>query len=91
MIKEVLPSWAEGSVSAPSIASVAGEPGTGGAAGFGNTSTSAGFGLWPQTFIEGTAICARPGRAAVRGDRRGEPASVYAGHRRPGRGGAGGN
>ncbi len=39
---------------------VAGEPGTGGAAGFGNASTSAGFGLFPQTFIEGTAIVLDP-------------------------------
>jgi hypothetical protein len=39
---------------------VAGEPGTGGAAGFGGASTSAGFGLWPQTFIAGTAIVLDP-------------------------------
>lgn len=35
---------------------VAGEPGSGGAAGYGNTSTSAGAGYFPQTFIAGTAI-----------------------------------
>ena len=39
---------------------VAGEPGTGGAAGHGNSSTSAGYGLWPHTFIEGTAIVLDP-------------------------------
>lgn len=39
---------------------VAGEPGTGGAAGYGNTSTSAGFGLYPQTFIQGTTIVLDP-------------------------------
>jgi hypothetical protein len=39
---------------------IAGEPGTGGAAGFGNTSTSAGFGLWPQTFLAGQAIVLDP-------------------------------
>lgn len=39
---------------------VAGEPGTGGASGYGNTSTSAGFGLYPQTFIQGTAIVLDP-------------------------------
>jgi hypothetical protein len=41
----------------------AGEPGTGGAAGFGNASPSAGFGLWPHTFIEGTAIVLDPAGA----------------------------
>lgn len=39
---------------------VPGSPGTGGADGFGNASTSAGFGLWPQTFIQGTAIVLDP-------------------------------
>lgn len=34
--------------------------GTGGAAGYGDTSTSAGFALWPQTFIQGTAIVLDP-------------------------------
>ena len=34
----------------------AGEPGTGGAAGFGNASTSAGAVLWPTTYIAGTTI-----------------------------------
>lgn len=42
---------------------VAGEPGTGGAAGYGNASTSDGFGLWPQTFIQGTAIVLDPAGA----------------------------
>lgn len=35
---------------------VAGEPGTGGAAGFGNTSVSAGAEDWPTTFVAGTVI-----------------------------------
>lgn len=35
---------------------VAGEPGTGGAAGFGNASTSAGAEEWPTTITAGTAI-----------------------------------
>lgn len=35
---------------------VAGEPGSGGAAGFGNSSTSAGAGLFPMTITAGTAI-----------------------------------
>ena len=39
---------------------VAGEPGTGGASGFGNTSTSAGYGIFPQTFIKGMAIVLDP-------------------------------
>ena len=39
---------------------VAGEPGTGGAAGFGNTSTSAGAGYFPQTITAGTAIVLDP-------------------------------
>jgi hypothetical protein len=34
----------------------AGEPGTGGAAGFGNAATSAGYALFPQTITAGTAI-----------------------------------
>jgi hypothetical protein len=38
----------------------AGEPGTGGAAGFGNQSISAGAEDWPATFIEGTAIVLDP-------------------------------
>jgi hypothetical protein len=42
---------------------VAGEPGTGGAAGFGNASTSAGYGLFPQTFIKGTPIILDPASA----------------------------
>lgn len=44
---------------------VAGEPGTGGAAGFGNAATASPatatkFGLWPQTFLAGTAIVLDP-------------------------------
>ena len=35
---------------------VAGEPGTGGAAGYGNTSVSAGAEDWPTTITKGTAI-----------------------------------
>lgn len=38
----------------------AGEPGTGGAAGFGNAGISAGFAPWPQTFTEGQAILLDP-------------------------------
>ena len=34
----------------------AGEPGTGGVAGYGNASISAGAVLWPTTFIAGTTI-----------------------------------
>ena len=34
----------------------AGEPGTGGAAGFGNASIGSGAVLWPTMFIAGTAI-----------------------------------
>lgn len=34
----------------------AGEPGTGGAAGFGNTGISAGYAAFPQTFVAGTLI-----------------------------------
>jgi hypothetical protein len=44
---------AAGTVSTP----VAGEPGTGGAAGYGNSSvTAGGEALWPTTFIKGTVI-----------------------------------
>ena len=44
-------------VAAGTVATVvAGEPGTGGAAGFGNTAISAGAEDWPTTFIAGTAI-----------------------------------
>lgn len=44
-------------VAAGTVATVvAGEPGTGGAAGFGNTAISAGAEDWPMTFIAGTAI-----------------------------------
>jgi hypothetical protein len=39
---------------------VAGEPGTGGAAGHGNTSTSAGYGIFPNMFVQGTAIVLDP-------------------------------
>jgi hypothetical protein len=39
---------------------VAGEPGTGGAAGYGNAATSAGYGVFPQTFVKGTAITLDP-------------------------------
>ena len=39
---------------------VAGEPATGGAAGFGNASTTAGAVLWPTTFLAGTAIVLDP-------------------------------
>jgi hypothetical protein len=47
---------------------VAGEPGTGGAAGFGNSATvspaTAGkYGLWPQTFLAGTVIMLDPAPA----------------------------
>lgn len=35
---------------------VAGEPGTGGAAGYGNTSISVGYAAFPQTLIAGTPI-----------------------------------
>ena len=55
---------------------VAGEPGTGGAAGFGNTSTSAGYGIFANTFPGGHGHRARPGRGAVHGDRRGQPAGL---------------
>lgn len=39
---------------------VAFEPATGGAAGFGNTATSAGIGYFPQTFLAGQVIVADP-------------------------------
>ena len=39
---------------------VAGEPSSGGAAGYGNASVSAGFGYFPQTFIAGTTIVLDP-------------------------------
>jgi hypothetical protein len=38
----------------------AGEPGTGGAAGYGNASTTGGEALWPVTYLEGTAIVLDP-------------------------------
>ena len=38
----------------------AGEPATGGAAGYGNASISAGAGYFPQTFLAGTAIILDP-------------------------------
>ena len=38
----------------------AGEPGTGGAAGYGNASVSAGVGYFPQTFLAGTTIVLDP-------------------------------
>jgi hypothetical protein len=43
---------AAGTITTP----VAGEPGTGGAAGYGNTSISAGAEDWPMTFLAGTPI-----------------------------------
>jgi hypothetical protein len=42
---------------------VAGEPGTGGAAGNGNSSTTGGEALWPTVYIEGTAIVLDPAGA----------------------------
>lgn len=46
---------------AAASAVVAGEPGTGGAAGFGNTSVAAaGYTYFPQTFLSGTAIVLDP-------------------------------
>lgn len=39
---------------------VAGEPSTGGAAGFGSASTSAAYGVFPQTFVRGTPIVLDP-------------------------------
>lgn len=51
-------------VAAGTVATVvAGEPGTGGAAGFGNTAISAGAEDWPMTFIAGTAIVLDSGSA----------------------------
>jgi hypothetical protein len=38
----------------------AGEPGTGGAAGFGTAAISAGYAAFPQTFLAGTAIMLDP-------------------------------
>jgi hypothetical protein len=57
----------------------AGEPGTGGAVGHGNASVSAGYSVYPQTFVAGTAHRARPGRAGLHGDRGVKPAPVCAG------------
>lgn len=37
-----------------------GEPGTGGAAGYGSASVSAGYGVFPQTFLAGTTIVLDP-------------------------------
>lgn len=42
---------------------VAGEPGTGGAAGFGNTAISAGAEDWPTSFVAGTVIVLDTGSA----------------------------
>ena len=42
---------------------VAGEPGTGGAAGYGNASISAGAVLWPTTYVAGTTIVLDPASA----------------------------
>lgn len=42
---------------------VAGEPGTGGAAGYGNAATSAGYGVFPQVFVKGTPIVLDPAGA----------------------------
>jgi hypothetical protein len=39
---------------------VAGEPGTGGASGFGNASTSAGYDVKPVTFVKGQKIMLDP-------------------------------
>lgn len=47
-------------VPAGTAAPAAGEPATGGAAGFGNASISAGAVLWPTTFIAGTTIVLDP-------------------------------
>ena len=41
----------------------AGEQGTGGAAGHGSASISAGAVLWPQTFIKGTPVILDPASA----------------------------
>jgi hypothetical protein len=56
----------------------AGEPGSGGASGFGSAATSAGAVLWPQTFIAGTTIIPGPGCRAVHRPER-QPAPVRAG------------
>ena len=51
-------------VAAGTVATVvAGEPGTGGAAGYGNTAISAGAEDWPMTFIAGTTIVLDNGSA----------------------------
>ncbi len=42
---------------------VAGEPATGGAAGYGSAATSAGVGYFPQTWLAGTAIVLDPAGA----------------------------
>ncbi len=54
---------------------VAGEPGTGGAAGFGSESVSAGAVLYPATFIAGTTIVLDPASALY--------AAIGAGNLRP--------
>ena len=41
----------------------AGEPGSGGAAGFGSAATSAGYGVFAQTFVRGTPIVLDPASA----------------------------
>jgi len=58
----VLTSTVSVTAGTPSTA-VAGEPATGGAAGFGNSSISAGIGYFPQTFIAGTTIVLDPAGA----------------------------
>ena len=54
----------------------AGEPGTGGAAGYGNAAISAGAVLWPTDLHRGHRDRAGPGGAAVRGNRRWQPARL---------------
>ncbi len=54
---------------------VAGEPGTGGAAGFGSASISAGAEDWPSTLIAGTTIVLDPAGALF--------AAIGAGNLRP--------
>lgn len=44
---------AAGTLTTPAVA---GEPGTGGAAGCGNASTSAGYGIWPTSWLQGTPV-----------------------------------
>ena len=61
---------------------VAGEPATGGAAGYGNAATAtpataARYGLWPMTFIQGTTIMLDPAPA------NGLYAAIGAGNLRP--------